>query len=466
MTRRTHGQLLLGEIVLFGLAMPNPGELMDPELQRIDKLLDDETLVDAVLEKLRQRYAHSRTKGRPGTPADVALRMLVLKHLRHWSYPRLQWEVTGNIAYRQFCRIGAEKVPDEKTLLRLSHLLGESVLQSLCDRLVQIAVERKVTRGRTMRVDTTVVEAPIAYPTDSDLCEDGIRVLQRHLQRLLAAGVKLPFVLEDKSRSVARRMREIAQALRRRAEAAKQAMHTPYRKLLRITARLRRQSEQAIAAASEQLESLPQQAQRKAQRALRALETFAPRVEQVVKQTRARVLRGITDSKGKLISIFEPTARILRRGKLHKPTEFGQLVVVQEAEGGIVTDASVTDAGHDSELLVGTVERHIELFGKAPTTAATDRGFYSKAGEQRIKELGVRHAAIPKPGDKSKARTNYERQRWFKRARAWRAGGEARISRLKHTFGMDRSRYRGPDGITRTVKWAAIANNLVAIARA
>ena len=201
MTRRTHTQLLLGEIVLFGLAMPDPGELMDPELQHIDKLLDDEALVDAVVERLRQRSKRSRTKGRPSTPAEVVLRMLVLKPLRGWSYDRLQWEVTGNIAYRQFCRIGAEKVPDAKTLVRLGQRLGDSVLQNLCDRLVQLAVERKVTQGRKMRVDTTVVEAPIAYPTDSDLCEDGIRVLQRHLQRLLAAGVQLPFALKDRSRS-------------------------------------------------------------------------------------------------------------------------------------------------------------------------------------------------------------------------------------------------------------------------
>ena len=178
------------------------------------------------------------------------------------------------------------------------------------------------------------------------------------------------------------------------------------------------------------------------------------------------MVRGVTNSEGKLISIFEPTARILRRGKLHKPTEFGQLVIVQEAEGGIVTDAAVTDAGHDSELLVATVERHIELFGKAPKTTATDRGFYSTDGERRLKELGVKHAAIPKPGHKGEARTKHERQRWFKRARAWRAGGEPRISRLKHTFGMARSRYQGAEGAVRTVKWAAIANNLVAIARA
>jgi IS5 family transposase len=131
-----------------------------------------------------------------------------------------------------------------------------------------------------------------------------------------------------------------------------------------------------------------------------------------------------------------------------------------------VTDASVTPASHDSTLLVPAVERHIELFGKPPRLAATDRGFYSTRGVDEAVRLGVQRAVIPKPGAKSKTRTDHERQKWFRRGRAWRTGGEARISRLKHSFGMARSVYRGPGGVERTVKWAGIANNLVAIARA
>jgi IS5 family transposase len=156
----------------------------------------------------------------------------------------------------------------------------------------------------------------------------------------------------------------------------------------------------------------------------------------------------------------------LRRGKLHRPTEFGALVKVQEAEGGVVTDIAIVSTSHDSKLLVPSVERHIAVFGRAPDVAATDRGFFSNDGERRIVELGVRRAAIPHSGYRSKQRIAHERQRWLRRARAWRTGGEARISRLKNRFEMARSRYRGVDGMHRTVYWAAISNNLVAIARA
>src|SRR5262249_5822824 len=146
--------------------------------------------------------------------------------------------------------------------------------------------------------------------------------------------------------------------------------------------------------------------------------------------------------------------------KLHRPTEFGSVVKVQEAEGGLVTDIGVVPEKQDAPLLVPAVERHIEVFGRAPKVVATDRGFHSGRGERRIKDLGVHHAAIPKPGHRSPKRIAHERQRWLRRARAWRAGGEARISRLKNCFAMNRSRYRGEQGTERTALWAGIANNL------
>jgi IS5 family transposase len=190
-----------------------------------------------------------------------------------------------------------------------------------------------------------------------------------------------------------------------------------------------------------------------------------PRAEQVVKQTRARVLRGQPATPGKIISVFEPAAQILRRGKPHKPTEFGMMAKVQEAEGGIVSDVALVSDKADAPLLVPSVAKHKALFGRAPHLVATDRGFYSGEGERKLRELGVVRPVIPKPGGTSNDRTEYERQRWFKKGRAWRAGGEARIARLKHTFGMARCRHKGQAGMQRTVFWAAVANNWVAVAR-
>jgi len=351
--------------------------------------------------------------------------------------------------------------------VKLGQLVEGPALHALFEKVVQQAVEQKVTRGAKLRLDTTVVEAPIHHPTDSRLCEDVVRVLGRSLKRLVDAGVKLSFKVRNVSRQVGRRMREITQAVRLRGTTQrKRALNKPYRRLLRVTGRLVRQALRACQETRVQLRRLRGRSRGRVQRTLKHLEQIIPRGRQIVRQTRARVLRGKTRTPGKLVSIFEPHAQILRRGKPHRPTEFGMMVKVAETEGGIVSDIGIDSNKADAPLLAPTVERHKKIFGRAPRMVATDRAFHSARGEQRLEELGVRHRVIPKPGYRSPARLEYERQRWFRRGRAWRAGGEARIGHLKHSFGMERSVYRGQRGLERTILWAGMANNLVAICRA
>lgn len=463
--RRRRGQTSFNDWFAFG-GIPRPEELMDPVLKQLDGVLDDELLVDRIFEALTKRHQESARTGRPSTPAEVVLRMLVLKHLRGWSYEQLQWEVTGNFVYRRFCRIDGGAVPDEKTMVRYGQLVGGELLEQLFARVVELAKLRDVTKGRRMRVDTTVVEAPIHYPTDSGLLADAVRVLSREAGKIEEAGAKLPFVRTDVRRSLARRLLEIGYALRQRGDEAKEALVKPYKRLLRTTGRTVRQAIRAHRAAIRAMKTARGKRRAALARSVEKLDVFIPRAQQVIRQTRARICRGQTSSEGKLLSIFEPHARILRRGKLHKPTEFGALVKVQESEGGIVTDLSIVDTHHDSVLLVPSVEKHIEIFGAPPILASTDRGFYSGEGVKRLEELGVRRVVVPFPGKRSQKRLRHEKQRWFRRGRAWRAGGEARIARLKHRFGMARSRYRGRDGTARTTYWAGIANNLVVIATA
>jgi IS5 family transposase len=390
--------------------------------------------------------------------------MLVLKHLKQWTYEQLEWEVTGNLGYRHFCRVGGEKVPDAKTMIRYGQLVDETELKRLLERVVRLAIDFGVTRGEKMRVDTTVVEADVRYPTDSGLCADVVRVLLRWMRRIVEAGVKLPFRIRDVTRSVSRRMREIGQVLRRKGQDAKRAMIRPYRRLLRVTRRVVREAQTVADRAQGEMKHRRGKARRKIARTLRQIETLLPRAQQVLKQTRMRIIDGESASTGKIVSIFEPWTQILRRGKLHRPTEFGMLVKVQEAEGGIVTDVATVPGKADAPLLVPAVSQHMALFGRAPHLLATDRGFHSAEGEHEVAKLGVSRVVVPKPGYRSQIRLAHERQRWFRRGRAWRAGGEARISRLKAVFGMRRSRYRGETGLERTTLWAAISNNLVAIA--
>jgi IS5 family transposase len=460
MIRRRDGQRSLWDAVLFGA--PDPRALMDPTLRQIDEILDDEELVDGVLEAMRGRFEQSARRGRKGTPAEVALRMLVLKHMKKWSYEDLEWEVTGNLVYRHFCRIDGGKVPDAKTMVRLGQLLEGKALRGLFDRVVQLAAIRRVTRGRKMRVDTTVVETPIRHPSDSRLCEDVTQVLCREVERARSAGVAAPRGFRNVRRSVARRQREITQISRRPIgrDAKRAALRRPYRRLLATTRRVLRQAEQTVRRARRRWKNLSG----RARRGIHTMQRMIRLGGHVVAQTKLRIFKGITKSAAKIVSVFEPHTRILRRGKAHKPTEYGQMVKVQEAEGGVVTDISVVTE-HDSKLLVPSVAYHKGIFGRVPRVVATDRGFFSLDNVNDVAAMGVRCVAVPRPGHRSASWLARERSRPFRRARAWRAGGEARIARLKHTFGMHRTRYRGANGVARSAHWAGIANNLIAIGR-
>ena len=199
-------------------------------------------------------------------------------------------------------------------------------------------------------------------------------------------------------------------------------------------------------------------------KAKKQLDEMVPRVQQVLRQTRERVLHGNTKADGKLLSIFETHTEVIRKGKAHKPNEFGKLVLIQEAENQIVTHYQVcVQRPADSTLLEGCLEQHVEQFGHAPERVAADPGFFSAANEAKAHQMGVRRVSIPSHDTKSPARKQRQKQRWFKELQKWRTGCEGRISVLKRRHGLRRSLYKGPDGIQRWVGLGVIADNVIHI---
>ena len=160
-----------------GLIAEEVKDLHEAWMNHADRLLGDPEIVAAVYEALAKRRPQSRKRGRPGTPAEVVLHLLVLKHMRNWSYEVLEREVRANLVYRDFTRVGGAKMPDAKTMGKWAMALGPEVVKQIHERVVQIARDHRVAAGRRMRVDTTVVETNIHYPTDSSLLGDGLRVL-------------------------------------------------------------------------------------------------------------------------------------------------------------------------------------------------------------------------------------------------------------------------------------------------
>jgi len=259
-------------------------------MRQVDELLADERLVELVYEALSRRWTHSRTRGRRGTPADVVLRLLVLKHVRNWSYGALEREVRANLVYRQFTHVGAGKVPDAKTLGRISLALGPAVVERLHRRLVAIACECGVVQGRRMRVDTTVVETNIHYPTDAALLGDGVRVLTRTMKKITKLAGAVGAVLRDRSRSTQRCLIQIGRAARSRSDQGKQRMQQCYRRLLAITSRVAGQAKrfaQEVGSGRKRAIDLLQQMTLQGHRAY--IETMLPLVQQVMRQTRQRI---------------------------------------------------------------------------------------------------------------------------------------------------------------------------------
>jgi transposase, IS5 family len=445
-----------------GLFAEEVAELWEPWMQVVDELLEDEKLLDTVYEAQGKRHAQSRVRGRQQTPAEVALRMLILKHVRNWSYEVVEREVRANVVYRSFCRVGMEKVPDAKTLVRLGQVIGAETIAELQDRIVALAQERGVIQGRKMRVDTTVVETNVHYPTDSGLLNDGARVLTRTMKKIARQAGGLKRKVRDRTRSVRKRVMAIALAVRHKGVEGERKRQREYRQLLRLTGQILYDSRRVL----REVEALPARRRRGVRGLGERLETMADQVCRVVRQTKARVFGGITQFPDKLLSLFEGHTEIIRKGKASKPNEFGNVVALQEAENQIITHYEVFEKrSSDQRLLLPAIEAHQRKLGRVPRWVAADAGFYSQANEEEAQELGVKYVSIPNRNTRSEQRRRWEKQRWFKRAQAWRTGCEGRISVIKRRHGLARCRYHGIQGMRRWVGLGVIADNLINIGR-
>src|ERR1700731_4715013 len=218
---------------LFEVLLPDGHKLWPDWLRKIDTLLEDEAVIEVVARGLEARWPQSRRRGRLGTPAEVVIRMLMLKHLFDWSYDDLEHEVRANLVYRMFTRIDAGEVPDAKTILKSARALGPEVIEQWHRQVIEVAKRAGVTHGRRFRIDTTVVETNVHYPTDSTLLQDGVRVLTRTMQRGNRALGDAGGRVRNRLRSVTRDALTIA--YQARSPKTRAAFVQSYRKLMATT---------------------------------------------------------------------------------------------------------------------------------------------------------------------------------------------------------------------------------------
>jgi IS5 family transposase len=433
-------------------------------LAEIDQLLEDEALYQLIRSDLAKRYPQTEQTGRNSTPVEVILRMLAVKRLYGLSYERTEYQVRDSLVLRQFCRIYFKEVPDDTTLIRWAGLIQPETLERFNQRLTQLATQLKVTKGRKLRTDGTVVETNIHHPSDSSLLADSVRVLGRTLRRAKEALKEKTDleqeVFRNRVRSVRRLSRQVGEAMRKSGETAREQGLQAYRKLVKATQMTIKQAQQVLPA-------LQAETGKEANKLAEVLETFIPRAELVVSQTVRRVFQDEKVPAGeKIVSLFEPHTAIIRRNKARKPTEYGHKVWLDEVDGGIVTRWQVLEGNpNDDQQWLPSLEHHIERFSRPPNQMSADRGVHSPHNEQIAMERGVKRVILPQPGRKSEARKQHEKQRWFQQGRRWHVGVEGRISVLKRRNELDRCRDHGIQGFDRWIGWGVIASNLLVVGR-
>jgi transposase, IS5 family len=451
--------------------VPELADQTDPILVQIDHLLEDDTLYQQVHADLAKRSPQTAVHGRHSTPAEVILRLLVVKHLYDWSYQETEERVRDSLVLRWFTRSYFCRVPDDTTLLRWAQAIRPATVQALNDRVAQLAAQVRVTRARKLRVDSTVVQTAIHHPTDSSLLVDGVRVLSRLVRQAKPlVGEQLSGVREafrSRVRATRHGLRQLHRLLRRKGEEVAEQQQAIYQKLLATASQMVRQAErvhQALSSVDAQ-QTTPAPLTRRLQE---QLERFLPLVDRVIAQARTRVLEGgKVAAADKVVSLFEPHSRVIPRHKGGAEVEFGRQVVLGEVEGGLLVHYHVLAEGEsDRQASLPAVQHHRAVFGHPPRLLTGDRGTHEAKLETQAKALGVQEVVVPRSGPMTAAQRARERERGWRRRYRWRAGVEGRISSLRRDYGLRRCPDHGEDGMERRVGWGILASNLWHIGRA
>jgi len=446
--------------------------LSDPILQELDRILEAPELFRLVRQDLARHYKRSR-RGRPPVPVEVTLRLMVLRRRKQWSYRQVEQEVRDSHNYRNWVRVYDHRVPDHSTLHDLERLLRVRTLYLLNERLLVLAQNFHLTCGDKLRLDASVTETNIRYPTDSGLLVDGVRLLSRWLKcaaPLLPGELRAQGLCRNRVRSARRRARQIRQWSRtnpkrqRQQQVRQGAITQQYGELIHIAHTALEQVRQAAEGLSQQKDDLI------AAGLVVQFKELRPLIERVIDQATRRVLQGKTvPAQEKVASLWEPHTQIIRRGKpAPHETEFGHKINYAEVEHGLISDWQVIAQGNppDAEMLPPLLRQHAQRFGQAPQMLAGDRGLFSPENEHLAYQLGVEQIILPQPGSRSPERMAYEKQSWFRKGLYFRNGIEGRISVVKRTVQLRRCPAHGLEGFERWVGMGILVANLVIVARA
>lgn len=464
---------------LFESVLPPELLRLPEELGRVDVLLDDPVFFAPFVPFFDPRI------GRPSTPMETYLRLMFLKFRYRLGYESLCREVSDSITWRRFCRIPLEGlVPHPTTLMKLTTRCGAVAVEGLNEALLAKAADAKLLRTNRVRVDTTVVPSNVSYPTDSGLLAKAIVRIAANTRRIQAAGGAVRTKVRDRSRAAGRRAHQIGFKLRSRSAAGRDEALASVRRVTgeladlaraavsdaeRLAANARRALQRArakarAAAAAGEADAAAGRRRGRLARAVDDLEELLDATRQIAAQTRQRIAGQTPDGATRKVSLHDPDARPIAKGRLGKPVEFGHKAQVADNEDGVVLDYIVEPGNPaDGPQLAPAVERIKQRTGRPPTAVTADRGYGEQKIEDALHDLGVRNVVIPRKGKPGLARQAVEHRRAFRKHVKWRTGIEGRISTLKRGYGWDRARIDTTEGARIWTGHGVLAHNLIKI---
>jgi IS5 family transposase len=421
------------------------------ELRRISEILDSiPTISDMVWQDLT-RDAKSPT-GACGMTAEQVLRAAIIKTMRGFTYEELAFHLMDSRYYRHFCRIGVTHEGFAKSTLHGAiKTLSAETWEAINRLLMAYGESEEIEKGREVRIDCTVVDAPIHHPTDSSLLWDAVRSMTRLLQQLReqTEGVRISF--KDHTRCAKRRMLGIYNAknntVRRKV----------YRDLLRVTERVLGYARGALRILERACCLFPA-------KPVEALKKLMALTGKVIDQATRRVIHGESVPSGeKVVSLFEPHTDIIVKD--HRVTYYGHKVCLTVGRSYLVTDCLITRGNPADTSLVGDmIERQDKVFGRYPLKVALDGGFASKDNLKVAKGAGIKELCFGKK--RGLKVEDMCRSEWvYKRLRRFRAGVESAISWLKRCFGLGRCTWKSLASFHSYVWSSIVTANLLTLAR-
>lgn len=432
-------QIRAKEPELFDYFLPENLKKLPEELDRVNQLLNDPAIVEPFVKRF------NTLTGRPTVPIGTYVRLMYLKFRHQLGYETLVAEVSDSYMWRKFCGIGLnDKMPDSTTLIKLTHKYGEETIKELHNALIAGLKAKKLIRGRKIRMDTTVVEANVHYPTDASVLTDGIRRMYKQVSRIAGTGLRLG----RSYKKVKKLLFSISQHLRKRNNASQKTVRKINKTIIGIANAVISKARDAIknkTGINEQRKSI--------------ISSTASITEQVAAQSLER-MDGIKPQE-RIVSIHDPDARPIVKGKMGKPVQFGRIAAIVQDDSGYITVAQ-THQGNpaDVNMTQQLVKEHQDVCSSKVEAIAADTGFSSDENIQTLESSGIKRVGIPARGRPKPEVRKKQKQVWFKKLRAFRAGIEGVISFLKRSFGLGRSMLRGNTGTSIWVSWAVIAANL------